>query len=100
MTASHNCVKIHDQFLKEMSNSFQDEYDGSPENSSAAVWQWLLAASAQSSLVLGFRYVQLIPPVNLGNNPIPVFSHLVAEIRRCNQELHLHVIEPLEAGVN
>ncbi|KAF8482739.1 NADH:flavin oxidoreductase/NADH oxidase [Russula ochroleuca] len=107
--AGFDGVEIHgangyllDQFLKETSNNRTDEYGGSPENNARFV---LDVAAAVSAAVgeerVGLRlspWVSLLD--NLGNNPIPVFSYLVTELRRRHPNFgYLHVVEPRVQGL-
>ena len=112
-----------EQFLNETSNNRTDEYGGSPENNSRFVLEVAAAVSvAVGEERVGLRlspwvtsigprvfFGRLSTPLpyaddvaatdNPGNNPIPVFSHLVAELRRRHPNFgYLHVIEPRVRG--
>jgi NADPH2 dehydrogenase len=124
--AGFDGVEIHganaflvEQFLNETSNNRTDEYGGSPENNSRFV---LEVAAAVDEERVGLRlspwvtsigprgfFLRLSTPFpyadgftttdNPGNNPIPVWSHLVAELRRRHPNFgYLHVIEPRVRG--
>ncbi|KAI0000408.1 NADH:flavin oxidoreductase/NADH oxidase [Russula vinacea] len=91
-----------DGFLKETSNNRTDEYGGSPENNSRFVLDVVAAVSA----AIGEERVglRLSPWITLfenpGNNPILVFSYLVAELRRRHPNFgYLHVVEPRVQGI-
>jgi NADPH2 dehydrogenase len=119
-------VEIHgangyllDQFLKETSNN--RTYGGSPENNARFVLDVVAAVSeAIGEERVGLRlspwltifgmHVLLFPRKkpkltstatdNPGNNPVPVFSHVVEELRRRYPNFgYLHVIEPRVRGI-
>ena len=112
-----------EQFLNETSNNRTDEYGGSPENNSRFVLEVAAAVSAAvGEERVGLRlspwvtsigprvfFGRLSTPLpyaddvaatdNPGNNPMPVFSHLIAELRRRHPNFgYLHVIEPRVRG--
>jgi NADPH2 dehydrogenase len=117
-----------DQFLKVTANNRTDEYGGSPANNSrfvlevvaavsAAVGEervglrltpWLTSIGALFFFLLFSKktYADVLlwtlhttPTDNPGNDPIPVFSHLVAELRRRHPNFgYLHVVEPRVRG--
>jgi NADPH2 dehydrogenase len=116
-----------DQFLKETSNNRTDEYGGSPENNARFVLDVVAAVSAAvGEERVGLRlspWLTLLGTCNFfgnccspspmltsccelstaadnpGNDPIPVFSYLVAELRRRHPNFgYLHVVEPRIQG--
>ncbi|KAF8482740.1 FMN-linked oxidoreductase [Russula ochroleuca] len=90
-----------DQFLKETSNNRMDEYGGSPENNARFVLDVVAAVSAAvGEERVGLRLTPWLTSLdNPGNNPIPVFSYLVAELRRRHPNFgYLHVVEPRVRG--
>jgi len=102
-------VEIHgangyllDQFLKETSNNRTDEYGGSPENNARFVLDVVAAVSeAVGEERVGLRLSPWLTIFdNPGNNPVPVFSHVVEELRRRYPNFgYLHVIEPRVRGI-
>jgi NADPH2 dehydrogenase len=90
-----------DQFLKETSNNRTDEYGGSPENNARFVLDVVAAVSAAvGEERVGLRLSPWSLIDNPGNNPIPVFSYLVTELRRRHPNFgYLHVVEPRVRGI-
>ncbi|KAF8499692.1 NADH:flavin oxidoreductase/NADH oxidase [Russula emetica] len=107
--AGFDGVEIHgangflvDQFLKETSNNRTDEYGGSPENNARFALEVVAAVSeAVGEERVGLRLSPWLTIFdNPGNNPIPVFSHVVEELGRRHPNFgYLHVIEPRVRGV-
>ncbi|KAI0000412.1 FMN-linked oxidoreductase [Russula vinacea] len=107
--AGFDGVEIHgangfllDQFLKETSNNRTDEYGGSPENNARFVLEVVAAVSAAvGEERVGLRLSPWITLFeNPGNNPIPVFTYLVTELRRRHPNFgYIHVVEPRVKGI-
>jgi NADPH2 dehydrogenase len=119
-----------DQFLKETSNNRTDEYGGSPENNARFVLDVVAAVSEAVGeervglrlspwlTIFGMCFLLFSPPPkkltrtsyswtrhpiatdNPGNNPVPVFSYLVEELRRRHPNFgYLHVVESRVQGI-
>ncbi|TFK62435.1 FMN-linked oxidoreductase [Pluteus cervinus] len=106
--AGFDGVEVHgahgflvDQFLQDVSNDRTDEYGGSIENRSRFALEVVDAiAEAVGPQRSALRLSPWATIQDMGmKDPIPQFSHIVAELKRRQPDLaYLHVVEPRVNG--